>query len=1506
MAIDTFLENENKRFKKINEKLLYLLNKYRYAYLKSLELINFYEEIIRNNYDDKEDKDLLNNYKKKRQCEHIFEEEIFLRKRFKNNLFHNKISIDIIPYKNTTNYAKEKDIINKNEIDILDRGKDTSCVTSFLNDDINEKNKSDYINLGALDFSAYKEDSEGYIKYYEKEKSKIINDKINKESINNASKSVYNFELKRKPLFNQSIYLKHNNIKHSQITTLSSSNKSIYIDKYSKVNNNKKINVLNKSVYQNTLNKKSLKSDLNRSIFVSNNKHLPNLNKSIYIDSKNIYNKHTNIVEKPFSTNKNTLINKNKNSENVVNKKVNINKSNNLQNSIYIRKLNTSYISNNSIYVNKNTLNKSFYRSNTHMNNKKKECKENLTDNRDCTMNVKCKFGENKIKNEIKNISTEEKTNIEIKKEGCNEFPMKNSSGIDSYVPLTLKNIDDLIENDSKNKNSKIGINPCNVIELKNNENLSDVLSLNEEGKNTINCYLKEKNKFNEPKNNLSDICSHIRKKKITVDNLCDELQNEDNVNEERICEKLNHNSSTYNLNNKENYLSYEDKVQTNKLDHINIKSESLEYIDKENKSLIKCSVLTYGDENNYSVNNKNDSKETFEDTKKADIKNKSQICFKKEESIKEGNHILNMEKEKESYKVSNNFDVLLNINNCNSVISTEKNASKNNYIMNNDNLILKNKIDANFNKEKEDNKDDIISINENEINTKADISINDNIDDTKKCNNKIPVNFKNIILNINDEIKNRLHNSKEDDNLLAKKINSKQPILKKFPFPSSLRKNLLFTIDKEEVKNLNNNRVNLHIEMNINLEYITLDSIDLDKAINEGIYNYKKIEESYIESGHYIKDIIIYNDIMKKEEKTLSFCDVNDGERACEKNKIILFKSSNQIKSEITKNIGISIFHCINTSIHPSKSLVNDEKLGIWFTRKKKEKNDSKNFKESDPSQSLLFKKNKRRISMMGSFCQPLTIMLSSLKRQSEYNSLKKIITSLILCTCDSSSLEKILHTLPDENSKNYMFWKEALNKLYVHVGERKNEIINKFLEIKEEDSDENNEDDTCELNEKNKYENFNIKTYDFMKGINNYDNCLNTSYSSTNTTSTYDNSNKKSVSDDSNIYEDEEFCLFMCTINNVHKRLRYLLLVDNFDYIYEDLLTHIINKLNSIEIIVNKHLLLKQLFCNILYLCNWLNEPKIYKWFQWNTVVKKLEKLYGYSDNGKISRDRCIMFLLAEHTGEIFTEKELNNLKKISKFHIKDLYDKSVDFINSYLELKNQMNTEEFKKSCCISLDGENIFSEDKFLEKTKVFVEKNYKKMLFIIWNIVLLIKQYLILIIWLGDVKPFYPLFSYIDENKKIKYSHDLFIDIALFFESYNKYISVIKKKKETNINKNNALTKNNGDCFLPSDFLSTNAEKPILNVENNLNNNFYNYTDNNNIINNNNSKKNFDEEEMKNAFKLINTEPKKRKSLTNTVDYACEIKRKSLEKKEKKFIKEASLESICEVEFELSD
>ncbi|CRG95558.1 nuclear formin-like protein, putative [Plasmodium gallinaceum] len=1525
MAINTLLENENKRFKKINEKLLYLLNKYRYAYLKSLELINFYEIIIKKNFYDNKDKDLFDTYKKKRQCEYIFEEEILLRKKFKNNLINNKISIDIIPYKNTTNILKEKDVANKNEINIEDKKKDDKCIASFLNDGINEKNKSDYINLGALDFSAYKEDSEGCIKYFEKEKNKINSDRINREDINNSLKSVYNYELKRKPLYNQSTYLKHSNIKNSHITTLSSMNKSIYIDKYSKINNNKKVNMINKSVYQNTLNQKILKSDLNRSIFVSNSRHPSKLNKNICTDSKNLYNKNININEKSSSTVKNTLINKNKNSEYVVNKKMNINKSNNLQNSIYMRKLNTTNISNHSFYVNKNPITKSIYRSNTNINNKKKEYKENLTENKDGSINMKYRIGENNNKNsnedisldniglndknkkEIKNISTGEQTNIEINKGRYCEFSTKNSGGIYSHIPLELKNIEDLIENDHMNKNSETEVNSCNIVALKNIEDLHKSMSTNEEKSKKADCYLKEEHPSNEKKNNSLDICFHVEKEKIAVDNLHNELQNEENVNEEKTCEVLNYqsNCSIYNLNNKEKYLTCEDKTQTNRLEHINIKKELLEYNDNKNrKNLIKFSVDRNEDENNYLLNNDNDSKESFEDTKKADIRSKPKHYCQKEES----NHTSNNEREKESHKIPNSFNILENNNSHNSIINTE-NITSNNDVMNNNNLILKNEKGTNFNIEKEDSKDKVNVINENATNTETNIDKNDQIDNIKKFNNKMPVNFKNIILNINEEIKNKLHNSDENDNLLIKNINNKQPISKGHPFPSSLRKNLLLPFDKE-VKVINNNRANLHIEMNFNFEYITLDTIDLDKAMNEGIHNYKKIEESYIESGEHIKDIFIYNDLMEKEKKTLSFCNLDDKEGMNEKNQV-LFKSSNQIKSEITKSIGISIFQYINTSIHPSKSLVSDEKLEIWFTKKKREKNDKKNLMESNSSQLLLFKNNKRRISTMGFFCQPLIIMLSSLKRQSAYNSLKKIITSLILCTCDSASLEKILHTLPEESSKNYTLWKETINKLYIHVGGMKNEIIKKFLEVKKEDSDGNNDDydddddndDTCVLNEKNKYENLNLKTYDFMKGINHYDNCLNNSFSSTNTTSTY--SKKKYMVEDSNIYEDEEFCLFICTISNVHRRLRYLLLVDNFDFIYEDLLKHIKNKLNSIELIVNKHVLLKQLFCNILYLCNWLNEPKIYKWFQWNSVVKKLEKLYGYSDNGKISRDRCIMLLLAEHTGEIFTEKELNNLKKVSKFHIKDLYDKSIDFINSYLELKNQMNTEEFKKNCCIRIDEESIFSEDKFLEKIKLFVEKNYKKMLFIIWNIVLLIKQYLVLIIWLGDIKPFYPLFSHIDENRKIKYSNDLFINIALFFESYNKYIHVIKKKNEIKVNRKSALLKNTDDCFLSSDFFSSKVEKPVLNIKNNLNNNFYSYMDDN-ITDDNSKKKYYEDKEKNNSLKPINNETKKRKSLTNTVDYACKIKRKSLEHEKKKFIKKESLENICEVEFELSD
>lgn len=551
-----------------------------------------------------------------------------------------------------------------------------------------------------------------------------------------------------------------------------------------------------------------------------------------------------------------------------------------------------------------------------------------------------------------------------------------------------------------------------------------------------------------------------------------------------------------------------------------------------------------------------------------------------------------------------------------------------------------------------------------------------------------------------------------------------------------------------------------------------------------------------------------------------------------------------------------------------------------------------------------------------MGYFSQAVVIMLCSLKRQNEYKSLKKIIASIILCTCDSSCLEKFLHTIPDENSKNYTLWKETLNKLTSYFGPNKCDEIVERLMIIEEDEYMNKSKKECR--EKNDYyEGDNIKSNKNIYNIYNnndekdiikhckldndmefFDDHMNNLSFPFECNEEHNKKYNDIQEEDDEIYEDEQFCLFICRIKNVHKRFGYLLLIDNFDFVYEDLLKNIRNKLSSIELILTKHILLKQLFCNILYICNWLNKPRKYEWFEWNMVVKKLRKLYGYSENGRISKERCIMLILAKHTGEIFTNKELYFLKKISTFYIKDLYDKCIDFINTYLEIKNDIDTEEFLDSCCIhNLKNEikdnntsynhssKYFLHDKFLGIVKKFVQKNYPKILYIIWNIVLLIKQYLVIILWFNDIKPFFPLFNYPnDDNKQNKFLQDFFVNFVHFFENYNKYIDILKKE-----NLNEKIKNTSNDIFCDTSNININIPSSE-NEHNTLTNNYDIYTNN-----------------RLSHQSTYNAETKKRKSLTNTIDYACLLKRKSAEHKETMEIsKPSNAGNFSDVEFEPSD
>ncbi|CAD2107674.1 nuclear formin-like protein, putative [Plasmodium vinckei] len=1571
MAILITLEKENEKLKKLNEKLLYLLNKYRHAYLMSIDLINFYDEIIEKR-DDSNYKELEECYKKKRPWDGIIDEEMIIRKKLKNNLCYyegmehtKKIKItetadsETLPNEGNDGDDSSNCSLSGNKIFMGDYNKFHD--NNMENEDAKDnKNTSNYVSLGTLDFSAYKEDADGHIKYCEKNKTDIKVDKTKKNNIN-VSKYVQQSDIKKKSVLNQSIYMKSNNIKSSQIRILPHMHKSIYNadNSFSKLNSSKKSNVLNsyKSVYINSnimnknigMDKKIIKNELNKNE-ASQNNNLKGLNKSVYIGrrEKSTYVTSNSIIvpnrnnrmngpvnESLLLSNKNSLINKDSiKKQELLNKKMSVIKASNTynNNNIPLKKMNTLSILKTSNYIsNKNGLNKSIYfnRSNTLTSSDKKK---NITDSYadqakvgiagDSNLNRKAGYMGNLNfggKNEVRNAEISKEIGITIKdveieknEHNTKKLFVDENLGIEksdriifptvqklSYSPLTLEDIEKLIEDEEKGK------------EVSSNNNLNSPLSKDSD----VVC---EKKNICIDKDNLKSlVCSSEKNQTyIKIENNCDnndeKSENISQVNEIKKEDKINGD------NNENSHLLM------NTINNEIINHEIVEHIGKPlSDGLIKVG-------------------------KNIEEKPSEYVQIKKEENV---------------------------------VIENSSNE---------------------------------VSYNEKCKITKEEEEENMGIDNMKKHDHSVisckheEINRKNIILNINDEIKEKImerggvsgkivSNSEEN---ACKKMNEKKMLISE-----NIRKNLMSSLEKEAGTKCSsaNDRANLNIEIDIDCEYVSLDIFNIDLAINEGLYNYKQNEESYIECDEQIKDIKIYNDILKSEKEICSDLLYIKKENKFSNNSVIIFKSSNEIKDEISKYVGMSIFDCINKFIIPTSSLVNDSRLSIWFTKKRKKNNNmnrnkGNNFNQienyNDDSKirrNFVFKKKSEgRLSCMGFFSQPITIMLSSLKRRSEFGNLKNIIKSIILCTCDSSMLEIILHTIPEENSKNYQLWKASIKKLYTLIGDKKKEILRKMIfsdKDKTCETDEKEEgegyDENNLIEEKNKYNELNLKTYDFMNTMDNngYRNFFNSSFSSETGGNTPINQNNyfstvpllksdvKTAKDDEeeknnvNILEDEKFCLFICTINDIHKRFQYLLLIENYDFIYSDLIKHIQKKLNNIDLIINKHMLLKQLFCNVLFLCNWLNEPKCFKWFQWNDVFNKLYNLNGFLENGRISRERCIMLLLAEHTGEIFTEKELNELKKTSKLHIKDLYDKSIDFINCFLELKNQLETEEFKKSCCIfSSELEDIGVEncsdnslndkvlkgDKFLEKVKDFVNKYYKQMVYIIWNLVLLIKKYLIVIIWLGDVKPFYPLFSHLDEGKKIKYSEDLFVNLSHFFESYNKYFNIVKKGQEElqkgigdtsdqgQIDKTNNIELNSSNDFIFSaDYFEKNIQKETRGIINDsncthfksgkkqiveMNNRNYNngseyISDNSYIENNDISIKNGNNIKgvpyfMKNNdnSKTENYELKHRKSLTNTIDYGCEIRRKSIEKEKSnnnKFIKGASFENMLEAEFDSS-
>ncbi|GAW83176.1 nuclear formin-like protein [Plasmodium gonderi] len=1659
MAIPTILVHENVKLKRLNEKLLYLLNKYRYAYLKSLELVSFYEELIKRKCkENQQEKELVEGKTRKRQLEDTWKEELMIRKELKIKTKRKETSTDLMscgidgvatvggavtvspafPHGDDCQgkggksvaekfvgekSAESKSAESKSAENPIDKDHAQHTLDNPGNesnkDSTSERNKSNYVNLGALDFSAYREDSEGYIKYCEKKKAPTSNEKTNVESSwSNQMKQTHQSEFRKRPLFNQSMYgVKHSVIKASQNRLLPFNNKSVYGDnKYPKFHGAKKEDMItNKSVYISSGNlggslisrnmgfpRKIAKNELHKSSLISaSHKPITNLNKSVYIETKGGYNRSSNLSEGLGSTNRGTHINRDniKKNENIMpsNKKVNLsNMSNitnmgiNFQNSVYSKRMHSSSFlagggtSGNGSSISFNgALNKSVYiRSNTSMGNeKKRKTNEVREDYKICSMNDRvkvvedgnCKLDSPQADREISNNANDcvlgERNMDDMEDVEKEQINMSTTTDLNYiYAPLTLENIENLMGNEIYCADYTVSSSSLRNNQLGEREKVDGIEAVSVENDNKYGkekmkgCPLETENysardeelrKYNE------DVVSD---KKEILPKFVQEADNKSSV----FLNKINPVMGRINACNLQEI--------NNQLCEKNIQSME-ENIDKKNCSLNDKVEI----ERIISSDKHIDSLDKYQTDVGSSVKGRTD--GNGDDPYNEG-YIKNGNENFPSYKEGNEQKEILN------GVMWEKETDDSTLKKESGKYVkLTTEDDIKNSVIKRDNKSDIGGLSQKFDENKS--------KEVKKERNEIPVKFQNIILSINDEIKKKLQRGNENsDSFHIPKGNDRNAN------GTIFTSNLLPYQEKrgeqggEAEMSVSNSRANLHIEMSTGVRYISLDIIDIDSAMNEGLYNYKDVEESYIKSETNIKDISIYDNILKRGVQnknnlpcySTNGCYSSDVEKAEE---MCLFKSSQDVKNDIVKVIGISIFDCLNEGpFMPSISLINDEKLSLWFTKKIREKSMKKNaLVESNCRNNNFFLNIKnKRVSCMGYFTQPVTIMLCSLKRQNEYKSLKKIITSVVLCTCDSTTLEKLLHTIPESNSKNFSLWVEALHKLDIHLGpKRKRNIIKKFLQItKEETADGNHdssngpydEDSESEENEEdkdttgriNKYDNFQLKTYAFMKGMNTYDGYLNDSYSSKGTEQLYNASTPVSSGDilcaekkngeDLQIYEDEEFCLFVCTIPNIHKRFRYLLLIENFNFIYEDLLKNIHNKLRSIELITHKHLQLKQLFCNILFLCNWLNEPKMYKWFHWDLVVRKIEKVHGYLENGKISRDRSIMLLLVEHTGEIFSDKELHELKKISEFHIKDLYDRSIDFINSFLELNSEMDTDTFVRNCCVgyaqvleseedahadvnemeginsrtnagsdcpaSADtmgdnsrGEN-FLKDKFLEKVHEFVENKYERMLLIISRLVLLIKQYIALIIWLGDIRPFYPLFSYVDETRKVKYSQDLFVNFVSFFESYNKYISIVKKNSE--LGKNNErkkhlfLNDNTSDCFLGSDYYSSTLNDGNVKMDKNMQDaNSVRYD--NRIskgVNNNTLKKKCNygldmSNDNNDSSKMLNTEFKKRKSLTNTVYYACEVKRKSVEKeRRRKSIKRTSFENTCKEELHLYD
>ncbi|SPJ12435.1 nuclear formin-like protein [Plasmodium sp. DRC-Itaito] len=1667
MAPDTLLNKYICKFQKINDKLLELLNKYRYAYFKTLDVIIYYEGLVKRNVNLFDDKELSELYKRKRQCEEcILEEEREIRKILNMGKDNNIMSTN---YTKDYNINAERDNIKEENVDVVMNNEpvvhtkdnndminhNTSCIV-----DINEKNKSNYVDLGTLDFSAYKEDSEGCIQYCENKEDVETQKQGSTQQVEekrhmkvNSSRYESQHGIKNRNILKQSVYVKQNNNMKSVSSSKYVPNKSVInIDKSFKITHNRNYeNLSKKSIYNNNnnnnnnmnsnniisnnmnsnninsnnimnkmcvggINKKvaEKKIDVHKSTYIgSNNKLLNNMNRSIYIGAKkNINSNNINInnngntynnihnYKKSYDNNisllcahKNTMgINKEKDvNDTGTNKNANSYKNvtnEHTQNSLYIKKNKSFNTLNNSIYVKKNICQNSIYnKSNTIIyNGKKRKTNENEKEEEKdgnknnemiCAYKIK-EYNEynnsderNKNNKLTNNIINKKLVNKEDNKIYINNDISKNISllydNLNAYVPITLGHIKNLIEYDDTdweviNKyifdkifDLKDANNTGeNIAHLKDNnnkgENISDLKDANNKGENIV--HLKDANNTGEnishlkDANNTGENISHLKDANNTGKNIS-HLKDANNTGK-----NISHLKDANNTGKNISHLKDANNTGKN-ISHLKHNNITLEGIN------LQCDKIKCFDKMSEKTNENVDTYKNMHSIYKGDNM-KGELYIKEEKCIIQ--NINNKCDDKKSY-----FTKYKNIHICESEISSCSNVCESNeqdecsFVreMDNVNLDRNNQVDI---KKINDNNSNIpieyVCENIYLQNNQKDVDINDEnklkIDKVsinkviKESNDDISLKYKNIIFNINDEIKKKVKKEKneetnEDVESLSKLCN-KPSNIKNVPFPSSLRKNIL--LESEERKSQINNRFQLHLDLNVDVRYITLNMIDIDDTINKGVYPYKDIEDNYISSEEHIKDIIKYSDILKIEKQTYLYYpndvekydynddNINNVRKTLDT--IIQFKSSKEIKNDIIKLVGISIFDCINKSYEPTKSLINDENLSIWFTKREKNKNKNDdmiinnmrgNILELNYTQDkeLLFEKRKekkkifnKRLSNMGYFSQAVVIMLCSLKRQNEYKSLKKIISSIILCTCDSSCLEKFLHTIPQENSKNYTLWKETLNKLTLYFGQNRcDEVVEKLMIIKE-DEYMNESKERCRLkndyyegdnikNNKNKYnhndDEKDIREYcKFDNDMKFFDDHMN---NSSFPFECKEKEKKKKYNDDDNeqeeIYEDEQFCLFICRIKNVHKRFGYLLLIENFDFVYKDLLKNIRNKLSSIQLILNKHILLKQLFCNILYICNWLNKPKKYEWFEWNLVVKKLKKLYGYSENGRISKERCIMLILAKHTGEIFTDKELYFLKKISTFYIKDLYDKCIDFINTYLEIRNEIDTEEFIDSCCIhnlknDIKENNIYDHsckyylhDKFLEIVKKFVQTNYDKILYIIWNIVLLIKQYLVIIFWFNDIRPFFPLFNYVNEdNKQKKLLQDFFVNFVHFFENYNKYIDILKKENVNN--KMNDKIKNTFNDTL-CDIKNININMGSADNEHNiLENNYYVYTNNN-----------------MSDESTFNVESKKRKSLTNTIDYACLLKRKSAQHKETMEIcKRSNSGKFSDVEFESSD